>query len=234
MALARQLPRVGPDQAPEHVDLGSVQPDHVATVGQDPRTQIRPLVGGTRLSGPSAVGTLGLVVAVNNVTSLVTAGHVAGPPGTVVEQPGGGAIVGVVRANGYTPAGGIDVAATSVAAGVPAEPWEIFGALVNYSVTGIADWPVAKQNAEMQGAETGYSSGTVVYPNATVKVGNAIPQGVSVATYASVPGDSGAPVVDIDGDSVTLLGIHGGRFVAQGNEFAYFTPVETFASVIAL
>lgn len=218
----------------DHVDLGQVGAALVGAPGQDPRGQIRPLVGGIRLTG-SGVGTLGLVIVDSQGTRhLLTAGHVCGGPDTFVEQPGAGAIVGRVELNGYTDGQAVDIAVTTVVAGVDATAYEIFGALVNYDVTDIQQWPETGQQVTMQGAESGASNGLVKYPDADITFGTTQLHHVSVATYVSVAGDSGAPVVCIDGDTVALLGIHGGSFIQGGTSFAWFTPVATINTIFEI
>jgi hypothetical protein len=227
--------RISCEREPDSVDLGQVGANLVGAPGQDPRGQIRPVIGGTQLTGGLGVGTLGLVVVdPEDVSHLLTAGHVCGEPDTLVEQPGAGAVVGRVQLNGFSDGRGVDIAVTTVAAGVQVTNYEIFGTLVNYRVTRMQAWPEVGQQVTMQGAASGATNGLVKDPNATITFGSTQLKNVSVATYGSAAGDSGAPVVNIDGDTVTCLGIHGGSFVQSGTTLAWFTPVATIDTIFVL
>ncbi len=233
-AIAAATAAGGPAVAAVWVPAPPPVVDAKAAVGRDPTQSIRPILGGIQIAGPAANGTLGVVIEdATNTIGILTAGHVVGAANTLIGQPNTAAVVAQVRTNGY-PGNGVDIAFAPVSAGVTNSPLMIYGTLVDYEIDQTKDWPDANEAVTMQGAVSGAKNGNVVIQNANITFQNQALNGVSVANYASAAGDSGAPVMNIDGETVTLLGIHGGRVQITGVWYSWFTPIATIETLVPL
>lgn len=217
-------------EAPTPVDLR--ESCAAARVGRDPTQKIRPILGGIRIVG-KITGTLGLVVeSTANEFGFLTAGHVCGDVNSLVGQPTDAEAVAMVMVNGYLKQPEIDVAFARVLVGVKYTIDGIYGNILDYYVNQYMSWPIEDQEIQIQGANSGSQEGKVLYPNVDITWQGKTLKEVSIATYASQPGDSGAPVVVLDDDKVTLVGIHGGRVLVNGHDRAWFTPVATIEKII--
>lgn len=196
---------------------------------RNPRARIRPIQGGIQIAGPRNNGTLGLILLSGDYgPGFITAGHALGGSASPVGQPDDRVEneVGTVVVNGY-PHNKEDIAFVRVQTGVENDPLGVFGTLTDFGVNALGSWPKKGDVVRMQGAASGESNGQVEIANANIKVGGTELFGVSLADYKHQPGDSGAPVLLLHGESVVLMGIHGGSVTSEGRTLAYFTPLAT-------
>ena len=208
-----------------------------------PGRPIISLVGGMAISnGAGKYGTLGLVTGRvgkdgNEKIGFLTAGHVLGKPSSIVEAAN--TVIGTVELNPYLdPDSAIDVAFVEIAPGVVCEEQSIRTPPHDtYKITEHVNIPLQGHEVIMQGARSRTKRGVVSYPKATITFEGTVLQNVSLATYESEPGDSGAPVFYINSQQekkASLLGIHGGKIHYDQQWYSWFTPLETIETIIEL
>jgi hypothetical protein len=198
---------------------------------------IRPLQGGTQISSSAGKATLGVCAyrAQTGKLGFLTAGHTVGGEHDLVGQADKDNLAGQVTLNAY--ANHIDIAWVDILMGIKATPFLVWTSSGGYTITKIlSDDPEKGWDCSMQGAQSGSQAGKISkFINMTAHKGEHAVNGVTMATYASVGGDSGGPVVVFGtGNAVLLLGIHNGRATVEDVDYAYFTQASTFHRLVEL
>lgn len=198
--------------------------------------KIRPLVGGIQLQTSLGKST-SAICAYRKQTGrlgILTCGHAIEDQYSIVYQPDSSNLVGLVDVNLY--ARNIDAGFVNISAGIPATVFQVWTASGGYAVTGILlTDPVQGSSCEVQGAQSGTLTGVISsHINITVMKGTHAINGVTLATYIGADGDSGAPVVQKSGATVTLIGVHCGLVTMASTNYSYFTQCSTFHADIEL
>ncbi len=200
------------------------------------------LVGGMLIKNAMGKhGTLGLVTrrVKDNKDQLgfLTAGHVFVNP--LVEASDTNTVIGMVELNPYKDsASAVDIAFVEIAVGVVYEEGLVrMSPNDAYKITEQINVPLQNQEVIMQGGRSGTQKGVVIYPNVDITFEGVKLHNVCLATYASDPGDSGAPIFYITNQQekkASLVGIHGGKIQHDGQLHSWFTPLGTIETIIEL
>ncbi len=181
----------------------------------------RPVIGGIQILVPDlqAAGSTGVVVVLDDVLGVITAGHVVGAIGAHVYQPrqsdhNNWEIGDVTCISNYGGAALSDSAFVQLNDGVGNTQWRVWKtANLQYTVT---DTQIAQvgDDVSMQGASTQATerSGVICSVDATVRFedGGVLSQQY-LATYLTRVGDSGAPVyIKGPNPNIVLIGINVG------------------------
>jgi hypothetical protein len=179
--------------------VGTPEDKAGAAVGVNPKTKVRPVVGGISISG-SGSGTLGYFVVVGGKRALLSAAHVlqSSPPNVI--QPSrtdGGTdpadLVAKVTASVIKPDDGVDAAAATIESSIASTlTLNDIGA-----ITGTAK-PKDKDTVRKSGKMTGVTSGTVADTDATI-----VFSGVTYRHMIKVP--AGSTPFSVGGDSGSLV-----------------------------
>lgn len=174
-------------------------------VGVDPKTKIRPLIGGisTGQLNPRKTGTLGYFVKRGNAMCLVSSAHVLPSTGQSAIQPGpndGGAstdAVGTIALAVDDGNAGVDAAAATISQGVQVTlSINDIGTIAGTAVVQVDD--IVRKS----GKNSGVTAGTVLDPSVSVQIDGVLYRHQILidggTTPFSVPGDSGSLVISGD------------------------------------
>ena len=201
-------------------DNKATQPGSAGKVGANPKSKLRPVIGGISISAKES-GTLGYFVVIGNETCLVSAAHVLPAGDDTVIQPSfkdnGKAEdrIATVVNRVLDGEAGVDAAAAALSVGSTPELNEL-GKVIGVGTVSKGD------RVKKSGKNSGVTEGEVIDVNFTW---NAAPEGpfkhqivVESATGFSVGGDSGSLVVTPALEAVGLL--KGG-----GDTVDYINPI---------
>jgi hypothetical protein len=198
-------------QVVEVVAVGRPELKAGAAVGVNPKTKVRPLIGGISISGAES-GTLGYFVKVDGKLALMSAAHVLEPGTANVIQPGrddGGKdpadLVAKLLSSIDNPDDGVDAACATLESSIQATlTLNEIGKITGTTTASKTD------TVKKSGTMTGVTSGTVNDVNATITFDKVVYKHVIGVQAGSSPfsigGDSGSLVVKGDKAVGLLMG----------------------------
>lgn len=202
---------------------------HILRHGRQDKT--RPLLGGIAIQSKSKDGTLGLCfTSRTGGKRLLTAAHVIsdGIGGTIGQAAYADTIGAVIDTAPDFQNVAVDAAMVNVSVDIDVDT--VLGTVIPYTIDSYRDWTEANDKVQIEGAVSGTSQGSVVYPNVDLTTPEFDKTYAAIATYVSAPGDSGAPVVFFDADDkACLVGLHGGKVKIDGSWYSWFVPLGTFS-----